>query len=75
MNKIALREGETLDLIVGSGGTINHDSFNWNPTIREESTNLLWSQKEEFTAPRKAVSRLEQYAQALLSTNEFAFVD
>ena len=74
-NQIALKKGGTIDLIVGGGKSINHDSFNWNPMIVNKSTKRRWLQNEEFTAPRKQVPSLQQYIQALLSTNEFAFVD
>ena len=71
---MAVEVGETIDFIVDSRRDPEKDGFNWAPKIKigEKS----WSSKDEFQGPRPLrldVSGL--YAQVLLQTNEFAFVD
>ena len=73
--EVELAAGQALDLIVGGGRTINHDSFNWDPKITNKRTRASWRQSESFAAPRTRAPAIQQYAQALLSTNEFAFID
>ncbi|MFT4548602.1 MAG: hypothetical protein ACI8XO_002335 [Verrucomicrobiales bacterium] len=70
---VQLEKGAHLDLIVACGQNESHDSFHWNPIIKSQQK--TWSYQESFTPPKKRPSPWQQYAQALLSTNEFAFVD
>ena len=78
-------EGEHLDFAVDSFGDYEGDAFKWSPTIEEvvrsdqrssDMDPMSWSAEEGFpTVVEKPLSRLEQYAQVLLMTNEFAFRD
>ena len=67
------QKGSTLDLVVACGKSDSYDSFTWNPTIRSDGE--TWSYSDGFSEPNPKPSRWQQYAQALLSTNEFAFAD
>ncbi|MBC7807103.1 MAG: PSD1 domain-containing protein [Akkermansiaceae bacterium] len=75
---IVLKRGETLDFVVSPGPAGNgFDSFRWSPTVTEAGgKNAVWSAKKNFEGPLPTpLNRREQYAQALLMTNEFLFVD
>ena len=70
---VHLEEGATIDLVIACGGNESFDSFRWNPIIK--STHETWSYTDHFAPDRPKQDPWQQYAQALLSTNEFAFVD
>jgi hypothetical protein len=69
--------GEVVDFAVECRADGNSDGFRWAPTLKlgEES----WSATSGFSGPgEKAPAPLsgwERYAQVLLETNEFVFVD
>lgn len=77
--------GDTIDLVVSSGPTNGYDSFVWHPRIwvsdgvAEGGARREWLSRLDFAgppaAPPKPLEPLEQYAQVLLLTNEFLFVD
>jgi mono/diheme cytochrome c family protein len=75
--RIEVQAGETLDFIVEPRGDDTSDSFHWHPVIGSDDGN--WDAKAQFAGPpppRPApLQPWEQYAQVLLETNEFAFVD
>ncbi|HYO81413.1 MAG TPA: DUF1553 domain-containing protein, partial [Bryobacteraceae bacterium] len=74
LSGIPVEKGETLDFIVDSRNDVENDGFTWFPIIRLGTQ--TWHGAEEFAGPRpKPLSAWEQYAQVLLQTNEFAFVD
>jgi hypothetical protein len=73
---IAVEQGDTIDFIVDIGDSLNSDQFLWEPVIT--ASDKTWSAAAEFAAPTPAPDYLEpweQYAQVLLLSNEFAFVD
>ena len=62
--------------MVDIGGTLNADQFLWAPVITTEGKK--WDAKAEFngpTPPPQLLTAWEQYAQVLLLSNEFLFVD
>ncbi|HZE96736.1 MAG TPA: PSD1 and planctomycete cytochrome C domain-containing protein [Planctomycetota bacterium] len=86
MSRIEVKKGDTVDFVVDCRGDENSDSFVWAPVIRlvEAPGNAAggtqeWSAAAEFrgpeTKPRKTLSAWERYAQVLLLSNEFMFVD
>ncbi|MBV8879979.1 MAG: PSD1 domain-containing protein [Planctomycetaceae bacterium] len=86
MSRIEVKKGDTIDFVVDCRGDENSDSFVWAPVIRlvEAPGNAAggvqeWSAAAEFrgpqTAPRRTLSAWERYAQVLLLSNEFMFVD
>lgn len=73
-------EGETIDFVVDCIETPNHDSFDWAPVIRFEDAENdraeSWEARSQFAGPPSPPpSPDQQYAQALLMTNEFLFID
>jgi hypothetical protein len=87
---IHVTKGDTIDFVVdlGRGGDYSFDSFGWNVTITKEpakgqaageDSGSTWDSASEFSGPPpakpKPLSPWEKYAQVLLESNEFAFVD
>jgi hypothetical protein len=73
---IQLRQGETLDFVVDPRGSDAFDAFSWAPTIRSVDGRVAWVAADDFGPPLPPrLSRLALYAQALMMTNEFLFVD
>jgi hypothetical protein len=76
IDKVAVKAGDTIDFVVDIGDVLNHDEFLWAPKISAESED--WNAASEFSGPAAPPAYLtawEQYAQVLLLSNEFAFVD
>jgi mono/diheme cytochrome c family protein len=82
---ITVRSGDTLDLVVACQGDTGFDGFTWHPRIwvtktSDEATFIReWLSRLDFEGPAPAMPEplkpWEQYAQVLLLTNEFMFVD
>ena len=77
---VPVQPGDTLDFLVDIHGTLNSDNFKWSPAIKMVvGTDGEWSAKREFRGPTQPppppLSAWEQYAQVLLLSNEFLFVD
>jgi len=72
-----LKTGEALHFIVAPGNSNNHDSFIWDPTVRDIASGKTWSATTGFeeSGNTSSSSLLAQFAQALLASNEFAFLD
>lgn len=74
--EIHVNAGEILDFVVDIGDVLNSDQFLWSPRVIQGAT--VWNAKADFDGPHPApvlLSPWEQYAQVLLLSNEFAFVD
>jgi len=75
--------GETIDFVVSCGGTDGFDSFRWAPRLRYDqavATGSLdsaeWRAENDFSGPQPPpMEPWERYAQVLLASNEFAFID
>ncbi len=75
--------GQTIDLVAMPGENDNSDSFFWTSRLSlktPEGTTIDADTEKDFSGPirTKAIEpldRLEQLAQVLLMSNEFAFVD
>jgi len=69
-------EGDTIDFRLDSMEDHAFDSFEWNPSVRSVSGSLVrWDYSKDFGGPVDLATPLQIYAQALVSTNEFSFVD
>jgi mono/diheme cytochrome c family protein len=69
-------KGETIAFILDPMADDSFDSFSWAPRISEEKGDRVWDSAKDFSAPPAApLTRLVLYAQALMMTNEFMFVD
>ncbi|MEX2381664.1 MAG: DUF1553 domain-containing protein [Opitutales bacterium] len=88
LEEIDVRAGETIDFVADGRSNPNHDSFQWAPVIEmtaspanrtgEYARKRSWSAQTDFSGPQEPVLALEpweQYAQVLLLSNEFFFVD
>jgi hypothetical protein len=80
IERFEVRAGETLDFVVDCRESDGYDGYRWRPRIRVlsgfDSAPRLYSARDDFHGPLPPLlSPWEQYAQVLLLTNEFAFVD
>jgi hypothetical protein len=77
VTELEVQRGETLDFVVEPRSSPDFDSFEWPLVI--QGPQGQWSAKEGFGGPPpkrgKPLTPWEKYAQALLTTNEFVFVD
>ncbi|HEX8913521.1 MAG TPA: PSD1 and planctomycete cytochrome C domain-containing protein [Humisphaera sp.] len=79
LGPLDVKAGEAIDFVVDVRETLNSDMFTWAPTITEVGGTAKWDAKKEFggvpTAPPSPLTAWEAYAQVLLLSNEFLFVD
>lgn len=74
LNGIMVEIGDTVDFIVDGRLDPENDGFGWAPAIN--SGGQSWSARNEFAGPPpEPLTLWARYAQVLLQTNEFAFVD
>lgn len=72
----SVQPGDRIDFIVDPLGSDAYDAFAWAPVLRSTDGKGSWSATTDFgPPPPAALSRVALYAQALLMTNEFMFVD
>ena len=80
---IPLRAGETLDLVATPGSSSSFDSFEWTATLQTTTPSGRSYERDtqnHFSGPFtkdkiQPLDRLEQLAQILILSNEFAFID
>jgi len=80
---IEVKAGDTLDFVVDFNGEITDDEFAWAPVLEMTSSSaanagqkIEWNAAAQFGGPpAPSLSPLEKYAQTLLLTNEFLFLD
>jgi hypothetical protein len=73
---IPVEKGDTIDFIVDGRADNENDSFTWAPKIRLETAGKEWNAAADFRGPAaRPLTVWERYAQVLLQSNEFAFVD
>jgi hypothetical protein len=76
-----LHHGDTIDFIVDCRASIINDTFDWSPIIRATQGDHPgeWNAAANFSGAQPPatppLSPWEKYAQVLLETNEFVFVD
>ncbi len=71
---LKVEKGETIDFIVDARSDPENDEFTWAPVIKFKGT--VWDAKNDFRGPApQPAGPWVRYAQVLLETNEFAFVD
>ena len=74
LNGIRVEKGDLVDFIVDARHDPENDAFAWAPVIK--SGDRTWSAKNDFAGPApQRLGNWARYAQVLLETNEFAFVD
>jgi hypothetical protein len=76
LDQLEVEKGDTIDFLVDLRDNLDSDSFVWHPVIHGKQN---WDAKAQFAGPPPPVAPelkpWEQYAQVLLETNEFVFVD
>ena len=78
LSGVGVEKGEVLDFVVDSRDDDESDRFTWAPVIEElsEEHPRRWSAEDDFRGPHaEPLDPWAQYAQILLQTNEFAFID
>lgn len=85
LDAVPLKRGDTLDFVVHCGEHESFDGYNWAPEIQvvsgeamaaETGGRMAWRAEADFQGPPPApLEAWEQYAQVLLLSNEFLFVD
>jgi hypothetical protein len=82
LKDIIVKPGDTIDLVVDCRENVNSDSFTWPVTLRVSSSTPgkgEWRSRGEFAGPAAPppppLNAWEKYAQVLLLSNEFVFVD
>ncbi|HWE93551.1 MAG TPA: DUF1549 and DUF1553 domain-containing protein [Tepidisphaeraceae bacterium] len=86
LENVEVKKGDTIDFIVDCRESPEFDSFTWAPTIHVTNAPAIagndgpqeWNAATDFGGPAKTQSALspwEKYAQVLLESNEFVFVD
>ncbi len=85
MDDVEVRVGDTVDLVVSCRDDEEEDAFRWHPRLYLSGENAAqfetqdWITRFDFMgpppAPPEPLKPWEQYAQVLLMSNEFMFVD
>ncbi len=73
---ISLKVGETIDFVVDMRENLNHEEFDWPVEIVDTASTETWESKRDFFGQRSdALDPWAQLAQALITSNEFLFID
>lgn len=77
VGSLDVRQGQTIDFITDSVGNPNHDSFNWTVRIRyDDGARETYDSEKQLPTPRpEPLDGWQLLAQAILASNEFAFID
>jgi hypothetical protein len=87
ISRVAVKQGDTIDFVVDNRGDVTSDSFTWAPVLKMTvivdatgaTTVKEWSAQAGFAGPpgqpRATLAPWEKYAQVLMLSNEFIFVD
>jgi hypothetical protein len=74
VDAIEAKRGDTIDFVAECPDHVAYSRFGWAPEIAMKDH--AWSAETEFAGPPEApLTAWESYAQALLMSNEFLFVD
>ena len=76
VDHVSVEAGDVIDFIVDPIATDAYDGFGWAPSIKQTGGGQTWDASAMFSKPPSPpLSRIVAYAQALMMTNEFMFVD
>jgi hypothetical protein len=84
VERVPVRAGDTIDFVVDCRTNESNDSFTWPVTVTltpegKPDEEMTFSSVEDFKGPPEAksppLSAREKYAQVLLLTNEFLYID
>jgi hypothetical protein len=74
VGKLEVQKGDQVDFIADCLDNVAYDRFGWAPLVRMGER--TWSAEADFGGPSEApLGPWEKYAQVLLETNEFVFLD
>lgn len=77
VEKATVKKGDTMDFVVSCRANENSDSYGWQVNVVMEN-GPSWDSQKQFREPHKLPTPLSawaRYAQALLMSNEWYFVD
>ena len=86
IDKVEVKQADTIDFVVDCRGGPDSDSFLWAPILKliapyadaDGALTKTWDAKEDFSGPKelpKPLGAWEKFAQVLLLSNELMFVD
>lgn len=77
VDRYEVKAGETIDFVVDGRSNPSFDTFTWSPVVRRIApAPAEWKATAGFQGPpTPPLNPWEEYAQVLLLTNEFMFVD
>jgi len=75
--EVRVKKGDIVSFIIDSReGNTSFDSVLWNPRIIDLDKNYpTWEMAESFSGPAQPATAWSAYAQALLNTNRFLFIE
>lgn len=70
-----VEEGEIIYFVTDCDRDTSHDSFTWDPIVYNAANpGDRWKMSVDFAGPETPLTAWEAYAQALLNTNRFLFI-
>ena len=88
IESLEVKSGDTIDFVVDFNANLNSDDFKWSPVLKSKDPAdgavsgeyaAEWNARKDFSGPPEQppspLSPWEKYAQVLLLSNEFLFVD
>ena len=82
VDRLEVRKGEAVDFVVDCRADPSFDTYTWAPSIRvvapakDGPRRTVWEAKADFHGPEAGgLNPWESYAQALLLSNEFTYID
>ncbi len=81
VRELAVKPGDSIDFAVACVKAAENDDFTWSPVITlksagEQAKQQVWDSAKDFSGPPPvSLNAWEKYAQVLLQTSEFAFLD
>jgi hypothetical protein len=80
VDRLEVKAGDTIDFAVDPIADSSYDGFTWAPVIKlaDPAQSAEWSATKDFGGEDKKMEVLtpwQKYAQVLLETNEFVFID
>jgi hypothetical protein len=68
--------GDTVDFLAECPAQVAYSQFSWAPVIEMQEAGQSWRAEADFGGPQEApLTPWEEYAQVLLMSNEFLFLD
>ena len=81
VERVGVLKGDTIDFVADSRDDTNNDSFNWTVQVKylDGGESLAWNSEKDFSGPAapkvEPLNGWQRFAQVLLLSNEFSFLD